>query len=177
MSSFAVAKARYIASQEKARRLASQNLQGPLGIAFHLTAWGDRARRAYESQWLPVTRHSDAGWDWPEIIRRNRNEPDALSLVIWAGENRLSGLAFVTSDSCAVIVRFLEGDPRPDCPLIGRRALIALEASALYAQGIGRRRIRVEPANATLAALYRDRYGFALVSPKGAPAYYVRDIL
>jgi hypothetical protein len=110
-------------------------------------------------------------------MRRNRNEPDALSLAIWVGEDRLSGLGFVMPDSRAVTVKFLEGDPRPDCPLVGRRALIALEASALYAQGIGRRRIRVEPANATLAALYRDRYGFALESPKGAPAYYVRDIL
>lgn len=110
-------------------------------------------------------------------MRRNRNEPDSLALAIFTGESRLAGLALAMPNSSAVTIKFLEGDPRPDCPLVGRRALITLEAAALYAQGIGRRQIRVEPANATLAALYRDRYGFALVSPRGAPAYYVRDIL
>ncbi|MCJ2068208.1 hypothetical protein MKK75_05185 [Methylobacterium sp. J-030] len=177
MSSFAAAKQRYAVRQDEARRLASRNLQGPLGVTFHLTAWGERARHAYETQWLSAARHPDAGWDWPEIHRRNRNEPDALSLAIWVGDDRLCGLGFAVPSSRAVTLRFLEGDPRPDCPLIGRRALIALEASALYAQGIGRSQIRVEPANETLAALYRDRYGFALVSLEGAPAYYVRNIL
>lgn len=177
MSSYTAAKQRYAARQDEARRLASHNLQGPLGLSFQLTAWGERARQAYETQWLPAVRHPDAGWDWPEIHRRNRNAPDALSIAIWIGEDRLCGLGFAVPSSSAVTLRFLEGDPRPDCPLIGRRALIALEASALYAQGIGRHQIRVEPANETLAALYRDRYGFALVNSEGAPAYYVRNIL
>jgi hypothetical protein len=75
-----------------------------------------------------------------------------------------------------VTIKFVEGDPRPDCPLAGRRVLIVLETVQAYAQGIGRRELRLEPVNEALATLYSEIYGFTLATPRGARAYYAKEI-
>ncbi|UMY19094.1 hypothetical protein MMB17_07290 [Methylobacterium organophilum] len=175
MSSFAAAKAKWLDRQEEARRRAGTNVEAFVGRPLNLGAWSGRTLQAYEEQWLAEQRHNDAGWDWPEIIRRYRNEPDAMSIAMWS-EARLSGLALATTSAEAVTVKFLEGDPRPDCPLRGLRALIAVEAAMMYGQGIGRREVRVEPVNDTLATMYCDMLGFALAKPPRGAAYYVRVI-
>lgn len=65
---------------------------------------------------------------------------------------------------------FFEADPRPECPLKGKRILIALDAIAAYVQGSGRAEIRVEPANDKLVEVYQTVYEFEVVSPrKGKP--------
>lgn len=166
---------RWFARQDEARREAGKTMEAFLGRPLNLGAWSGRVQQAYEEQWLHGQRHNDAGWDWPEIIRRHRNEPDAMSIAIWS-EARLSGLALAVTNADAITVKFLEGDPRADCPLKGVRALIALEAATMYGQGIGRREVRVEPANDTLATMYRDMLGFALAEPPHGTAYYVRVI-
>jgi len=109
-------------------------------------------------------------WDWEEIFRGHR-DPDRLELVIWTVGDRLSGLGLVLTSGRAVELRFLEGDPRPDCPLKGRRIAVALEAAARYAQARGKLEIRLQPLNASLGCLYCKAYGFEEVTPKGAQSY------
>jgi hypothetical protein len=96
-------------------------------------------------------------------------------LAVWCGD-RLAALALGLTTGEAVVVRFLEGDPRPDCPLKGRRILIVLECMANYAQGRGKAELRIEPANEALETLYRETYGFSLETPRGRSAYYKRTV-
>lgn len=176
MSTIAQAKARYAQASDDARRKAALNLQGHIGVKFYLTAFSHRVIEAYQGQWCELARHPDGGWDWVEIHRRFRSDINRLEMAIWGPQDRLCGLGLAIPNSCSITLKFLEGDPRPECPLAGRRALIALEATALYAQGIGRRELRVEPVNDALAAMYRDIYGFRLETLRGSRAYYRREI-
>jgi hypothetical protein len=73
-----------------------------------------------------------------------------------------------------VTLAFLEGDPRPECPLKGRRALIALDATARYAQGRGKTEIRISPINASLECLYVEQYGFQKRSRRGEQEHLFR---
>lgn len=175
---FARAKQRYQSAQERARRQAAVNLIEPIGISFYLTNWSHRALHAHAAQWLAVGArpHSEGGWDWDAIYRRYRTDMSAMDIVIWGPGDRLSGLSLVTANSISVSIGWIEGDPRPDCPLVGKRLLITLEAAACYAQALGRREIHLKPLNDTLADLYRTVYGFALEKPrKGAP-YYRKEV-
>lgn len=74
------------------------------------------------------------------------------------------------------MLRFLEGDPRQDCPLRGKRILIALETAANYAQGRGKKEIRVQPIDDKLVYLYESVYGFVLESPKNEEPYYRKGV-
>lgn len=94
---------------------------------------------------------------------------------MWVG-NRLCGLALTTLSSAAATIIFLEGQPDPECPLAGYRALIAIEAAQNYAQINGRKEIRVQPVNSRLEELYRDIFNFELATPRGQEAYYRREI-
>lgn len=76
----------------------------------------------------------------------------------------------------AVEVRFLEADPRGNCPLKGKRALIVLDVAARYAQARSKSEIRVRPVNTSLERLYREVYGFTLMNPKGQPAYFRKEV-
>ena len=143
-------------------------LRPKIGADFRLGEWTGRTLHAYDAQWSPP-RHPDAGWDWPAAFRDHRDF-DALPLVMWTPGDRLSGLGLATVSGKAVVIKFLEGDPRADCPLRGQRALIALEASARYAQMLGRTELRVHPVNSSLERLYQEAYGFTREAPRiGAP--------
>ncbi len=76
----------------------------------------------------------------------------------------------------AVVLRFVEGDPSPDCTLRGLRMLVALEVATNYAQAAGLRELRIQPINEALSALCEDVYGFALVKPHREASYYVKAI-
>lgn len=177
-SEFAVAKARYAKAKDGARRQAALNIQGLLHVSFYLTDWSRSANEAYLKQWCApevVRSHDEGGWDWPEIFRRYR-DIDSMRAVVWTGEHRLSGLALIRVTGAAVVVEFIEGDPRTDCPLRGRRALIVLEAAFCYAQALPRSEVRLTPANERLAELYRDTYGFSLEQPAKGPLYYRKEV-
>jgi hypothetical protein len=168
--SLAGAKARYDAIKFNARRQATLALRPILGLDFHLAEWTVGACDAL-AQWKG---NPGTGWDWPEIFRRH-NDPDRLDIVVWAGD-RLAGLALCLTTAQAIEVRYLEGDPRPDCPLRGRRVLIVLECAQNYAHARGRTELWAQPMNDRLKALYREDYGFSLETPKGRRAYYRKRV-
>lgn len=171
MSILARTKARYEADRFAARAQAVVNLAAHLP-EFNLSGWGARAREAYLDQWPRIAQKD---WDWEEIFRRHA-DPDRLDIAIWGQNERLCGLAVGTTSSEALEIRFLEGDPRADCPLKGLRILIVLESAACYAQARGRRELRVRPKNEPLEALYRQTYGFVLETTRSGDRYYRKGV-
>lgn len=171
----ATARARYSPRCDESRLRAAQKIAAILGIDLSLGAWSHRASEAWRRQWSGSDRRSAEGWDWDAIHRRYHNEVDRLDLAMWVGD-RLCGLALTTLSGEAATVRFLEGSPRQDCPLIGYRALVAIESAQNYAQLNGKREIRVQPVTPPLEELYRDIFGFVLATPSGQEAYYRREI-
>jgi hypothetical protein len=176
VSLLTAARARYIAWADGARRQARLNLQGTVHGDFRLGEWSNRTAEAYAVQWSGFDRRPNGGWDWVEIHRKSRTDPSAFELVIWAPDNRLCCLAYASTTPSAVVLNYLEGDPRPDCPFRGVRTLIVMEAIQCYGQAAGRREIRIQPVNEALETLYREIYGFELATPKGGSAYYRREI-
>jgi hypothetical protein len=168
------AKERYASAALTAYREAALNLQPVFGVPILLSGWSRRVEEAYNNQW-PEMRHPDAGWDWHEIFRRHK-DPDRFPIVMWGPNDRLCGLSLVLTTGRAVEVRFLEGDPRSDCPLKGRRIPIALEAAACYGQGLGKTEIRVHPVNDALEDIYIRCYGFIKESPRGEKPFFRRAI-
>jgi hypothetical protein len=172
MSTFARAKARFEADRFAARHQATENLRGQLGGEFTIAGWSGRAREAFLDQW---SKEPGVVFPWDDVFRRH-NDPDRLDVAIWGPNDRLCGLGLGLTTSEAVELRFLEGDPRPDCPLKGRRILMFLECAACYAQARGRRELRIQPINEQLETLYRQTYGFVLETPRGGERYYRRGI-
>ena len=161
------------AAKREARIQAALNLQGHIGVEFMLGGWGARSREAFTDQW---SGNHATGWEWPEIFRRH-NEPDQLDMSIWGPDGeRLCGLGLGLTRGDYVELRFIEGDPRLDCPLRGRRALIFLECSTCYAQARGRSELRIEPINEGLANLYQKVYGFTLANYHDGRPYFTKRV-
>lgn len=171
-------KTRYARAKDDARRQAALNLAPVLGVNFHLADWSRSAEQAFHEQWaaVPERAYSEGGWNWPEIFRRNRDW-DAMRIAVWSEDRaRLTALGLLRVTGQAVVAEFIEGDPRPDCPLKGKRALIVLEAAHCYACVLDRPELRLVPANERLAELYRESYGFTLEQPRHGKAYYRKDV-
>ena len=175
MSLLSAAKARYSHAATRARLQAALNLQAVLKLPFSITEWSNRSSDALTEQWPLSGRRPDSSWNWPQIQRDFKTDPTKFELAVW-GDNRLSCLAIANLSNSAVVLRFLEGDPRADCPFRGVRTLIVLEAIQCCGLTTGRNEIQVEPVNDALATLYRNNYGFALATRKGGNAYYRREI-
>jgi len=143
-------------------------MSGFLGRHVTVGEWSGRV-------WRQLDEWGETRFDWREIDRRHR-DPDRLDIAIWSDNDRLSGLGLGLSTGQAIMLRFLEGDPRQDCPLRGKRILIALEATANYAQGRGKREIRLQPINDKLVYLYESVYGFVLESPRNEAPYYRKGV-
>ena len=79
-------------------------------------------------------------------------------------------------DEWQLKLMFLEGDPQPDCPLKGFRIPIFLDVAANYAQDRGKTELRVWPLNDNLAELYREAYGFSLVTMGPGAPYWARRV-
>ena len=152
-----------------------RNLRGLIKDDFKIIEINSRAYQAVRDQWDKHGRNPDADWDWRELMRRYR-DPDRLDVAIWSQSDRISGLALAVTTGSAVELKFLEAGPRTDCPLRGKRALIALETVSCYAQARGKREIRVRPVNETVARLYRDVYGFDPVTQPKAASYFMRRV-
>ncbi len=171
MSALSRAKARFEANRFDSRLRATKNLEAKIPN-FNLSGWGERVRTAYLDQWFAEPMKPQ--FDWVEVFARH-NDPDRLDICVWSGD-RLSGLALGTTTGEAVEMRFVEGDPRPDCPLKGRRILIFLEAATCYAQVRGRRELRIRPINERLEHLYTQTYGFVLETLRNGDRYYRKGI-
>lgn len=169
------AKKRYSDAREACRRQAGLRLGHVLGVEFHVSGWSNKGREAMADQWVDLKGATLSAWDWNEIFRRH-HDPDRLDMVIWGPDDRLCGVGLALTTGQAVDIRFVEGDPRIDCPLKGKRTLIFLECAAGYAQQRGKAELRIEPKNSALVNLYTDVYGFSLETPRGANAYYRKAV-
>ena len=152
-----------------------QNLRDFVKDEFKIVEINIRAYQAVRDQWDRHGRNPDADWDWRELMRRYR-DPDRLDMAIWTRSDRISALALAVTTGPAVELKFLEADPRADCPLRGKRVLIALETVACYAQVRGKREVRVRPINEAVASLYRDVYRFELVAKPKMTSYLMRRV-
>jgi hypothetical protein len=169
------AKQRYAAAAFEAYRVAALDLVPAVGVEFYITNWTRRAADAYRIQWCNAPRQPENPFDWEDIFRHHK-DPDRLEVVIWGPEQRLSGLGLATTNRQSVILQFVEGDARADCPLQGKRLGIILETAACYAQERGKAELRLQPINEKLASLYVDAYGFTRETKKGERPYFRRPI-
>jgi hypothetical protein len=167
-SQLSAAKKRYAQNKHDACKVAVEALAEPIGVDFQITEISGRALRYIQDEW------GGSHFEWADVLRKH-NEPDAMPIAIWHGE-RLCAVSLILTTGQAVVVRFLEGDPRSSCPLKGRRFLIALEAATNYAQARGKKEIRLQPKNDALVYLYEKVYGFALESPKNEAPYYRKGV-
>jgi hypothetical protein len=173
-SSFARARERYQEFAATSRASAAIRLSPVLGVDFYVSGWSGKGREALADQWVANGQQLSI-WDWNEIFRRHQ-DPDRLDMVIWGPDGRLCGIGLCLTTSQAVEVRFVEGDPRQDCPLKSKRTLIFLDCAAGYAQLRGKVELRIEPKNQALETLYSKRYGFSLETPRGSKAYYKKVV-
>lgn len=167
-SSIHRARERYAISRSKAISATTAALVPEFNIAFEISGWNSAAQTAYHEQW-PTPE-----FDWEEIFRRH-NDPDRLDIAIWV-EDRLAGLALGITTGNALNLMFLEGDSRDDCPLKGLRTVIFLDIATNYAQDRGKSELRVWPLNGALADLYRDAYGFSLVTAGPNTPYWKKGV-
>lgn len=170
MSAFKAAQVHYEGLQNEATVAARTSLRAA-GISLDVMRFNRRAFEALTDQW----RDRRVDWDWHEICRKNRG-PKSYCIAIWADADCLAGLSLMTVSGEAVTVRYLEGDPRPDCPIKGLRALVALEVATNYAQICGLYEVRIQPLNEALASLYENVYGFELVKRTKECPYYRKRI-
>lgn len=175
MSLVAQNRERYLQSAHDAYRASESELIPILGVSFTIHEYSRRALEAIKDQWEPNGRSPETAWDWHELVRHYRKDPDLLTMAVWSGD-RLAALGLATTSSECVNFRYLEGDPRKDCPLIGRRALIALETCSGYAQARGKTELRVSPLNESLERLYIDKYGFSVSRPKKAEPFLFKKV-
>jgi hypothetical protein len=175
LKTLAQTRAHYDGLKDKACLEAGKSLRVQLGIDVRIRRTSRTAYEHIRDYWDVAGRHPDAGWDWEELFRRHR-EPKRLDMAIWTPTGRLVAMGLATITTAAATVRYVEGDPRADCHLKGKRVLIALEAATNYALGAGLAEIRIEPINGALASMYEKVYGFELVKPPKAPPYYRKGI-
>lgn len=173
-ASFAKRKELCAQNRDRARLHAARSIEAHLGLSIHISGWTRKARDAYAEQWPAGAQH-DAQFDWEAIFNAHRDH-DRLDIAVWSPTDRLSALALGLLKSDAVEIRFVAGDPRQDCPLLGHRALIALECAQAYAQLMGRHELWAQPVNERLTELYTTKFGFTLATPRGRPAYYLRKV-
>lgn len=175
MSLVAAHRERYLQNAHDAFRRCETVLRPIIGAQFAIAEYSGRAWNAVKEQWDPNGREPDTAWDWPGLVRYHQKDPDLLTMAVWC-DDRLSALGLATTSGQAVHIRYVEGDPRIDCPLLGSRALIALEACAGYAQGRGKTELRVSPLNDALKHLYMENYGFEVCKPKKADPYLFKKV-
>lgn len=175
MSLVAAHRERYLQNAHDAFRKCEAKLRPILCVQFAIAEYSGRAWEAVKDQWSPNGRDYDTAWDWPNLVRYYRKDPDILTMAVWC-EDRLSALGLATTSGQAVHIRYLEGDPRADCPLTGMRALIALEACSGYAQARGKTELRVYPLNDALETLYVETYGFEVFRSKKAEPYLFKKV-
>lgn len=168
LGSSATQRDRYIQRAHQARQATVANMAAHGIASFELTEWSGRTFSTLAEQWP----RSD--FDWPRI-RENYRDPDRLDVAIWS-KDRLSGLFLATLAGESVTLRWVEGDPREDCPLIGKRLLIALDAAVNYTQINGRYELRVEPINDKLINLFETDFGFKAVNPRKGSPYWAKQV-
>lgn len=152
------AKARAIDAWTESVQRSYANMRPFMKVIYSFKIWSNSVRKDYEDQWLKEPRHNDAGWDWVAISEHHKEIKD-VTVALYV-EGALCALALFRASKSRVLVRFLEGDPRPDCHIKGSRALLMLDLAATYGQRLGRSELHLQPVNEDLAEHYRSRFGF-----------------
>lgn len=151
---------------DEARAKAELSLRPLLGVELRITDWSSGA---LQHLW------ANAVFPWG-AIHNLYPDADRLELAMWWGE-RLVGLGLCrTSAADALIVQVVEGDPDATCPGRGKRALVAFETAANYAQALGRSHLLVHPKNDELRNLYTTIYGFAASPPNLGSQYLWKKV-
>lgn len=148
------------------------NMKPYVDVPYTMSLWSGSISNAYKDQWLVCERHPDGGWDWLEIRRKYNSVKDTIAVL--SVDDRLSCLALFHTSRDRVLVRFLEGDPRGDCQLVGIRVTLMLDLAFTFGQRYGCKEVQLVPVNLALEKLYNDRYGFELVTHKGGDRYMRR---
>jgi hypothetical protein len=168
LNTFTNARARYERDRSEACIASAETLRPVIGVHFEIAEIGRAALDAVALQW------GSSKFDWDAVYQHHRGI-DAFKFAIWF-ENSLCGLGVATTSGQSVKLRFLEGSPDINCPLKGRRILIALDVAANYGQRRGKRNLILEPINETLIALYENVYGFKVVRTRKDPPYCIKGI-
>lgn len=145
------------------------NMKPYVDVPYRMILWSGSVSNAYKDQWLDRERHPDGGWDWLEVRRKYNGVKDTI--VALYVQDRLSCLALFHTSHDRVLVRFLEGDARGDCQLVGFRATLMLDLAFTLGQRYGCKEVRLEPVNMALEALYKNTYGFELVTSSKGDRY------
>ncbi|WP_152455698.1 hypothetical protein [Roseivivax sp. THAF40] len=167
-SEVAKAKKRAESAFSEAVQQSYHNMAGVIPVDYTFRLWSRSIFEIYVEQWLTQLRSADAGWDWLDVSRRHKENKDVV--VALFSRNRLSALCLIRASRARVLVRLLEGDPRPDCHMKGSRALLLLDLAATYGQRLGCGELHLQPVNDALAELYKTRFGFVdAVDGSGEP--------
>lgn len=150
------------AAAEEARRETMRRLVPELG-EFVLTDWSG----------ADLTNPWPGSFNW-SVINLTYRAPDRLELAIWV-DNRLIGLGICESDGDAIVIHVIQGDPDSACPLVGRRALVMIDAATNYAQIRGKHLLRLHPV-AELVNFYVTVFGFSPPEPATGSPYYWRRV-
>jgi hypothetical protein len=159
----AEARTRYAETAQRARQTTVGRLRSEFG-EFRLTDWSS----------LTLGVMWPDGFNWRNIDHEHR-DPDRLELALWVS-NRLIAMAICETDGDAVVIRVVEADPDRACPLKRRRALIAIDAAANYAQGRGRRYVKLQPASRDLVKQYVQVCGFQPPKMETGSPYYWKQV-
>ena len=151
------------------------NMSPHIGRDYVVKLWSRSVEEQFRSQWCDAERHGDAGWDWHEIRRNYRGHKDVI--VALEANDQLCALALFVLSRQRVLVRFLEGDPRPECYMKGSRALVMLDLAATLGQRYGCKEIHLQPVNDDLKMLYKETYGFTEGKDGSREPILKRDLL
>lgn len=162
----------YREKADRARLVAAQRISEAVAQRVALREFSIRSLEI-ASEWRIADNGVD--FDWSQIRDTYRSDPKRLEMAIWSNE-RLCGMGIGLLSSASLELRFLEGCPDPNCPLIGRRLLTALECATNYAQATGRRQIRLQPINERLTELYEGVYGFTRDTPSKGKPFYKKEV-
>jgi hypothetical protein len=169
------AKDRADAAWSDAMVTSAENMAEYIPETYSIALWSRSVREMYQGQWCQVSRHPDGGWDWDEVSRLYKTAPKDRIIAL-KSQDRLCCLALVCATRERVLLRLLEGDPRGDCHMRGKRATIMLDLVATYGQRLGCGEIHLEPVNEDLRTLYEDVYGFERVITRKGETYMKKGL-
>jgi len=127
---------------------------------IEITSLDSAALAAWAVQWQGSShRPPEGGWDWHRVRLAEEKHRGHLGAAIWI-DDRLIGLATLGLNGRAVVIRYLEGDPRPVSRTRGLVATVVMEVAACYARHKKRPEIWMwNVANQRLVNFYCETFG------------------
>gem|GEM_PF-5745131 len=158
----------YRKDRDHACLTAAANLRGLVGEDLRISEISGKALDAVSSQW------KISKFDWA-VVYDTHKKPNDFKFAIWKGET-LCALALARLTTKSVHLSFLEGSPHSDCPLRGKRVLIALETASIYGQRRGKQYLTLEPLNEKLSSVYQGTFGFSAHQTPSGTTFCSKEI-